>query len=153
MKFGRISLLLAAVAALGFAPFATAQEGAGKKKLALTKIAATEALQKRMAKQGVELSLDSVLQALDSQVYDRLLNTRRFEILERSDADALAKESAAAGERCGSRPLPEAVTRSTGTGAGLPGSAARSASLRAFTAPWSAGFEGPRFEAAEAAAL
>jgi phosphoribosyl-ATP pyrophosphohydrolase len=50
-----------------------------------------------MSKQGVGLSLDSVLQALDSQVYDRVLNTKRFEILERSDADALAKESAATG--------------------------------------------------------
>lgn len=93
MKFGRLFLLLAAAVVL-LAP-AQAQE---KKKLAITKIAATDALQKRMAKQGVGLSLDSVLQALDSQVYDRVLNTRRFEILERSDADALATESAAAGE-------------------------------------------------------
>ena len=53
----------------------------------------------------------------------------------------------------GSRPLPEAVTRSTGTGAVLPGSAARSASTRALTAPWSAGFVGPRFEPDEAPAL
>jgi hypothetical protein len=97
MKFGRIFLFFTA-AALFCAPAIQAQEGPGKKKLAITKIAATEALTKRMAKQGVELSLDSVLQALDSQVYDRVLNTRRFEILERSDADALAKESAAAGE-------------------------------------------------------
>ena len=97
MKIGRIFLLLTA-AALVCTSAVQAQEGAGKKKLAITKIAATEALTNRMAKQGVELSLDSVLQALDSQVYDRVLNTRRFEILERSDADALAKESAAAGE-------------------------------------------------------
>ncbi len=93
MKLGRLFLLLTAAVML-LAP-AQAQE---KKKLAITKIAATDALKKRMAKQGVELSLDSVLQALDSQVYDRVLNTRRFEILERSDADALATESAAAGE-------------------------------------------------------
>ena len=98
MKFGRISLLLS-VAALLFAPALQAQETApGKKKLAITKIAATDAVGKRMSKQGVGLSLDSVLEALDSQVYDRVLNTKRFEILERSDADALAKESAAAGE-------------------------------------------------------
>lgn len=93
MKLGRLFLLLTAAVML-LAP-AQAQE---KKTLAITKIAATDALKKRMAKQGVELSLDSVLQALDSQVYDRVLNTRRFEILERSDADALATESAAAGE-------------------------------------------------------
>jgi len=93
MKLGRLFLLLTA-AVLLLAP-AQAQE---KKTLAITKIAATDALKKRMAKQGVELSLETVLQALDSQVYDRVLNTRRFEILERSDADALATEAAAAGE-------------------------------------------------------
>ena len=42
--------------------------------------------------------------------------------------------SAAASEICGSRPLPEAVTRSTGTGFVLPGSAARSAATRPCTA-------------------
>lgn len=97
MKLARLSLLLS-VAALFFAPALQAQDAPGKKKLAITKIAATEAVGKRMSKQGVGLSLDSVLEALDSQVYDRVLNTKRFEILERSDADALAKESAAAGE-------------------------------------------------------
>lgn len=97
MKLGRFSLLLSIVALL-FAPALQAQDAPGKKKLAITKIAATDAVGKRMAKQGVGLSLDSVLEALDSQVYDRVLNTKRFEILERSDADALAKESAAAGE-------------------------------------------------------
>ena len=97
MKPGRISLLLT-VAALLFAPATQAQDAAGKKKLAITKITATDAVGKRMSQQGVGLSLDSVLQALDSQVYDRVLNTKRFEIIERSDADALAKESAAAGE-------------------------------------------------------
>jgi curli biogenesis system outer membrane secretion channel CsgG len=97
MKPGRFSLLLA-VAALLFSPALQAQDAPGKKKLAITKITATDAVAKRMSKQGVGLSLDSVLQALDSQVYDRVLNTKRFEVLERSDADALAKESAAAGE-------------------------------------------------------
>jgi hypothetical protein len=97
MKLGRISLLLTATA-LFFAPAIQAQEAVGKKKLAITKITATDAVGKRMSQQGVGLSLDSVLQALDSQVYDRVLNTKRFEIIERSDADALAKESAAAGE-------------------------------------------------------
>lgn len=97
MKTGRIRALLAATVLL-LAPVTWAQEGAGKKKLAITKIAAGDALTKRMARQSVDLSLASVLEALDSQVYDRVLNTRRFEILERSDADALATESAAAGE-------------------------------------------------------
>ena len=97
MKLGRITLLLTA-AALLFAPALQAQDTPGKKKIAITKITATDAVGKRMSKQGVGLSLDSVLEALDSQVYDRILNTKRFEVLERSDADALAKESAAAGQ-------------------------------------------------------
>lgn len=99
MKLGRIFVLLTAMA-LAFAPAASAQDG-GKKKLAITKIASTDALAKRMAKQGVSLSLDSVLEALDAQVQDRVLNTRRFEVLERSDADALATEAGAAGESFG----------------------------------------------------
>jgi hypothetical protein len=85
--------LVLASTALGFS-----QDSApGKKKLAITKIAAGDAVRARMAKQGVALSLDSVLQALESQVYDRVMNTRRFEVLERADADALATEAAASG--------------------------------------------------------
>ena len=45
------------------------------------------------------------------------------------------------------------MTRSTGTGAVLPGSAARSASTRPLTASTSAGLVGPRFEPLELAAL
>ena len=97
MKSGRILLALLS-AALLLAPFTRAQESSGKKKIAITKMVATPSLEARMKKQGVGLSLGSVLEALDSQVYDRVLNTRRFEILERSDADALATESAATGQ-------------------------------------------------------
>jgi curli biogenesis system outer membrane secretion channel CsgG len=94
-----LSLLSSAVLASALAFPASAQEAPAphQKKIAITKIAATDALKARMAHQGTGLSLDSVLQALDSQVYDRVLNTRRFEVLERSDAGALAQESAAAG--------------------------------------------------------
>ena len=98
MKSGRIVLVLLASFALGL-PLARAQDAApGKKKLAITKMIATPSLEARMKKQGVGLSLGSVLEALDSQVHDRVLNTRRFDILERSDADALATESAATGQ-------------------------------------------------------
>src|SRR4051812_10063522 len=54
---------------------------------------------------------------------------------------------------CGSSPLPEAVTRSTGTGAVLPGSTARSAATRALTASYSAALVGPWLEPDEDAAL
>ena len=98
MKLGRIALALLASVAVAL-PFTHAQDAApGKKKLAITKMVATPSLDARMKKQGVGLSLGSVLEALDSQVHDRVLNTRRFEVLERSDADALATESAATGQ-------------------------------------------------------
>ncbi len=97
MKISRIIALALAATVLG-AGALIGQEIPGKKKIAITKIAANDALRTRMSKQGVALSLDSVLQALDSQVYDRVLNTKRFEVLERSDADALATEAAATGQ-------------------------------------------------------
>src|SRR4029450_1178274 len=59
----------------------------------------------------------------------------------------------AAGLMCGSSPLPDDVTRSTGIGVRLSGSAARNASARAFTASTCAGLSGPRLEPEEAAAL
>src|ERR1017187_1740536 len=49
----------------------------------------------------------------------------------------------------GSRPLPDDVTRSTGIGAWLSGSAARSASTRPLTSSMSAGLFGPRFDATD----
>ena len=54
---------------------------------------------------------------------------------------------------CGSSPLAEAVTRSTGTGWAFSGSAARSRAMRPFTASRSAGFVGPRFDPPLFAAL
>src|SRR5438128_7856597 len=54
---------------------------------------------------------------------------------------------------CGSSPLAEAVTKSTGTGVLLSGSAARNASTRDFTASASAGFVRPRFDPLDEPAL
>jgi hypothetical protein len=96
MKLGRI--FLAGLAATLVAATALAQDAAGKKKLAVTKITANPAVAQRMSAQGVKLSLESILQGLDGQVHDRLLNTRRFEMIERADADALATEAAASGQ-------------------------------------------------------
>src|SRR5689334_19456394 len=60
---------------------------------------------------------------------------------------------AAAGLIWGSNPLPEAVSRSTGSGKSLPGSAARKTATRALTASSNTGLVGPRFDPADAAAL
>jgi hypothetical protein len=95
MKFTRLLAFL--VLGVAFTGALSAQDAPGKKKIAITKIAATDSVKARMSTQGVGLSLSSVLEALDSQVYDRVLNSKRFEVLERSDADALAKEAGAAG--------------------------------------------------------
>src|ERR1700694_1763059 len=54
---------------------------------------------------------------------------------------------------CGSRPLPDAVTRSTGTGLVFPGSAARRGSTRPCTALMKSGFVGPWFDPDDAPAL
>lgn len=98
MKLGRLLLAALAATTLLTGPALLAQDAPGKKKLAVTKITANSAVAARMSNQGVGLSLDSILQGLDAQVHDRLLNTRRFEMLERADADALATEAAASGQ-------------------------------------------------------
>jgi hypothetical protein len=95
MKLTRLLALLAL--GVAFTGALSAQDAPAKKKIAITKIAATDSVKTRMSSQGVGISLSSVLEALDSQVYDRVLNTKRFEVLERSDADALAKEAGATG--------------------------------------------------------
>lgn len=98
MKLTHLISLGAALLSLAAAPFVSAQDApAGKKSIVLTKITATDAVAKRMANQGVTLSIDSVLQALDTQVYDRLVNSRRFNVFDRSDADALLQEAGATG--------------------------------------------------------
>lgn len=95
MKLTRLLAFL--VLGFAFTGALSAQDAPAKKKIAITKIAATDSVKTRMSSQGVGISLSSVLEALDSQVYDRVLNTKRFEVLERSDADALAKEAGATG--------------------------------------------------------
>src|SRR5262245_44653455 len=71
----------------------------------------------------------------------------------RAFATRAAWYSAAARLMCGSSPLPEAVTRSAGTGAVLPGSASRSAFTRAVTASVNAGMVRPWFRPPEELAL
>lgn len=97
MKFSRHLLALVAIT-LAFTTFASAQTGGGKKSIVITKITAIDAIAQRMEGQGTALSIEQVLQALDSQVYDRIVNSRRFNVFDRSDADALLEEAGATGE-------------------------------------------------------
>jgi curli biogenesis system outer membrane secretion channel CsgG len=94
MKYFLVTLaLIAAIAGT-----ASAQNTpAGKKKIAITKITAGAALSTRMQQQGSGLSLQSVIESLDPQILDRIQSTKRFEVLERTDAGALAQEAAASG--------------------------------------------------------
>jgi len=97
MKFFRLLLVFAATS-LAFSNVGSAQTGDGKKSIVITKITAIDAVAKRMEGQGTSLSINQVLQALDSQVYDRIVNSRRFDVFDRSDADALLEEAGATGE-------------------------------------------------------
>ncbi len=95
MKYFLVTLALIA-AITGMASAQTAP--VGKKKIAITKITAGAALSARMQQQGSALSLQSVIESLDPQILDRIQSTKRFEVLERTDAGALAQEAAASGQ-------------------------------------------------------
>ena len=95
MKYFLFTLALIA-AITGMASAQTAP--VGKKKIAITKITAGAALSARMQQQGSALSLQSVIESLDPQILDRIQSTKRFEVLERTDAGALAQEAAASGQ-------------------------------------------------------
>jgi len=98
---------LAALAALGVGAMtlgAAAQQGApadasggalpGRAKLAVLDIRATDALRKTLEAEGggKERSLDRVTQAADGQLLDRFHNTRKFELIARSDMGSLMDE-------------------------------------------------------------
>jgi curli biogenesis system outer membrane secretion channel CsgG len=90
--------LAATILSLAVSPSAHAQSGpSGRKSLAIVNITAADALTQRMAKQGVSSSLTSVLQALDSQVFDRLVNSRRFDVMDRAELPARLQEAGATG--------------------------------------------------------
>src|SRR5471030_1378035 len=83
---------------------------------------------------------------LDHAAHGRHLNVAR-------GGDAARLVHRAATLISGSSPLADAVTRSTGTGASLPGSAAFSAAMRPLTASICAGLLGPKLEPLELLAL
>ncbi len=97
----KLALLGVATAFFAIAP-AIAQEPAaappGLKALAIAKVKATPAILANAA--GVERrnSIDRMSQALDGQLMAALQQTRKFNILARSDADALIEENAASGQ-------------------------------------------------------
>lgn len=88
-----LRLLTAAAVALAVTASASAQ----LKKLAVSEVKASPALAKAAAQNNTALSLDRVVQAFDSQLIDRMHNTRKFEILARSDLKQMDMEGAVSG--------------------------------------------------------
>ncbi len=83
-----ISVLLAIPAVV------SAQNSAGSSKatLAVTKVVATNALQKNLKEKGGTNSLDRILESMNANLSSALLSTRKFDVLSRSDIDALVME-------------------------------------------------------------
>ena len=89
----KLRLLTAAVMALAVTVSASAQ----LKKLAVSEVKASPALAKAAAQNNTGLALERVVQAFDSQLIDRMHNTRKFEILARSDLKQMDMEGAVSG--------------------------------------------------------
>jgi hypothetical protein len=83
------------VALLAQTPSPAPEAAARLKVLAIGKITATPAVAEAAARKKV--SMGRVTQSLDTQLADRVHNTRRFEVVSRSDSAHLAEEAAAAG--------------------------------------------------------
>ncbi|MDX2110730.1 MAG: CsgG/HfaB family protein [Verrucomicrobiota bacterium] len=70
-----------------------AQNAPGLKTIGISDVKPTPALVTSVKKAGTENSLDRVTQALDSQLIDRVHNTRKFEVIARSDLASVLKEN------------------------------------------------------------
>ena len=99
-----ICLLLSA-AFLATAQFSNAQQPPQKKTVAVVKISATDAAKKLAEAQGGGLSLQSVSESLESNIVSALQNSRKFQILTRSDLPEAMKEAdfANSGNSAGSK--------------------------------------------------
>ena len=99
-----ICLLLSA-ACLAAAQFSNAQQPPQKKTVAVVKISATDAAKKLAEAQGGGLSLQSVSESLESNIVSALQNSRKFQILTRSDLPEAMKEAdfANSGNSAGSK--------------------------------------------------
>jgi len=89
MKKFIVSILVLACSCTIFA-----QEDASKKTLGITKITANKTLLQKMTKDGKIDTLNRILESLDSNLTSAIHNTRKFEIVTRSNLDAVSKEIA-----------------------------------------------------------
>jgi len=85
--------LLLALGGTAFTAFG--QNTPGLKSLALSKVKVNPAVY--AAAQKERSAFDRIAQGMDGQLMDRLHNTRKFQVMARSDADALIEEAGATG--------------------------------------------------------
>ncbi len=94
----KLKSLISTLLALLVVPCALAQQPApGLKKLAISDVKATPSLLDAAKAAGRTTSIGRVTEALDGQLLDRMQNTRKFEIIGRSDMASLLKEADFAG--------------------------------------------------------
>ncbi len=89
-------LTLCFLVSLGFGNTALSQEvSAGEKvTLGITKITANATLNQKLGKEGKKDTLSRVLESMDSNLTSAIQSTRKFELVSRSDLDAVSKEIA-----------------------------------------------------------
>ena len=90
----KLRSLLLASAGLAIAAGLSAQATAtGLKKIAISDVRPIGSLVESTTAAGRKNSLDRVVQSLDSQLMDRVQNTRKFEVIARSDMASILKEA------------------------------------------------------------
>ena len=92
MRLTRILSVLLAATVSAASVFAQAP---GLKKLAISKIKSGKAVTAAAGLSGKVISMDRMTEALDGQLIAALQSTKKYQILGRSDADALAEEAGA----------------------------------------------------------
>lgn len=94
MKF--LKLVFATFLSLSLLSLLSAQEAPGLKSIALAEVKVNPAV--AAAGESKLNSLERMAQGMDGQLIDRIHNTRKFEVMARSDAAALMEEAGATGE-------------------------------------------------------
>ncbi len=92
MKLTRISALLAGMFAVAVSLVAQPAP-IGLKKIGISDVKPNKALVASATKNNTGNSLDRVAQAMDSQLIDRVQNTRKFEVIARSDLASVLTEN------------------------------------------------------------
>lgn len=87
------SLLLVSVGLAASIALQAQTTSPGLKKLAISDVRPIGSLVESVTESGRKNSLDRVVQSLDSQLMDRVQNTRKFEVIARSDMKSILKEA------------------------------------------------------------